>query len=436
MKYAEVQKSWKITRLDDKKAGKTFYTIGEFEKESDAIKMEDKLREKGSTGLVVSFKGSEKVDILANESGRLYQIQLGSFKKRLTKGEFDQKFSSIPDTLTINSFVDPKTEMTTYIVGNFPNYKQASDVRNVLKQLGVDCFIITSENKNLVASNNALKDAEKKKIEELKEVEKGKDNKKSQSKIEYRIQIGAFKKNLDKKEIEQQYPNIPNKYKIKETLDDASGMNIYTVGNYKTYEEALELQKKLKEGGASGFVVVYENSKKIPLNGIKEETKTKTEAETATKKEKATKQESKKEKEEKKQAKKKKETTKTKETKEEKKLSAKKEEKKDVPEEKKEVVKKKESVIIDYKIQLASYDKPLSNSEFNEKFSDVSKKYIIEIIVDPASGTNYYTIGSYNKYDDAVDFKSALKRQGIYGFVIAFKDAKKISLYDARKSEK
>lgn len=91
-----------------------------------------------------------------------------------------------------------------------------------------------------------------------------KENKISTETITYKIQIGAFKNKIPesaKKTIDKL--SIIRKV---ENYTDGSGINIFTAGNLKSYEQAVLLQSQIKQEGAKNpIIIAFENDKKISV---------------------------------------------------------------------------------------------------------------------------------------------------------------------------
>ncbi|NJO88693.1 MAG: SPOR domain-containing protein [Chloroflexia bacterium] len=81
--------------------------------------------------------------------------------------------------------------------------------------------------------------------------------------IVFMVQVGAYSQvlsNADENNLKSKFAprNVNRKF--------ASGMNVYAIGNYKTYKEADYLKKKLLGEGHQGvFVVAFEGDNKIPV---------------------------------------------------------------------------------------------------------------------------------------------------------------------------
>jgi hypothetical protein len=82
--------------------------------------------------------------------------------------------------------------------------------------------------------------------------------------LEYKIQIGAFKKNPDQKLLDKIKP-------ITKSEPDESGLTKYYSGSYEKYEDAKLMVSTIREAGFPGaFVVAFLDGIKIPLDKAKE----------------------------------------------------------------------------------------------------------------------------------------------------------------------
>lgn len=87
--------------------------------------------------------------------------------------------------------------------------------------------------------------------------------------IKYKIQIGAYSKALPAY-VDRMYNKLSVLRKI-DNYTDKNGIVVYTVGNVDNFEDALQLQKQIRqEGIKDAFVVAYNNGKRITLSEARE----------------------------------------------------------------------------------------------------------------------------------------------------------------------
>ena len=83
-----------------------------------------------------------------------------------------------------------------------------------------------------------------------------------------------------------------------------------------------------------------------------------------------------------------------------------------------------------YRVQLAA----------TSRFSDANKAFAANnlsrpVLVERHNGLYKYTVGSFNTYDQANDFRNTVLSRGIKGaFVVAYRNGKRINVIDARKA--
>jgi cell division protein FtsN len=87
--------------------------------------------------------------------------------------------------------------------------------------------------------------------------------------IKYKVQIGAYSKALPAY-VERMYNKLSVLRKIDHYTDD-NGIVVYTVGNVDNFDDAVQLQKQIRqEGIKDAFVVAYNNGKRITLSEARE----------------------------------------------------------------------------------------------------------------------------------------------------------------------
>lgn len=405
LKYGEISKKHTISLVQDYKNNRFFYTIGEYKKLNEAKKLQKQLEKIGLVSLIAKFKGNEYLNYSSESNkaikktktspkkGKQFKVQIAAFDEPLSKTEMKSSFKKIPKGYKVEGTYQKSINKTIYTVGSFDSYNDAAKCLEKLKSAKVDGFVITMiDNKrvDLMVEKKSPK-PEKKKETTQKTISKKETSKKTSKGTEYRIQIGAFSRKLSNTEIQNTYPGLPGGKKVEYYYDNETNRYLYTVGNFPNYDDAGKFSTKLKEKGINGFVVIFEGDTKLSFNTV-DDNKTKDEK------------------------------TIEKENKQKEKTVEK-------------TVKVSKSEGFCYRIQLMAINEPLSASEQKAKFSKVPSRYKIIEIKDAESGNYLYTLGKYEKYAQAVDAKKKLKNSGVYGFVIALENSKKISIVEARRRE-
>ena len=86
--------------------------------------------------------------------------------------------------------------------------------------------------------------------------------------VVYKIQIGAYR-NSPPEWVQGQFKKLAVIRRIDQHVDE-KGVTIYTVGEMKSYDDALQMQKQIRmEGMKNAFVAAYQNNKRISLEEAK-----------------------------------------------------------------------------------------------------------------------------------------------------------------------
>ena len=87
--------------------------------------------------------------------------------------------------------------------------------------------------------------------------------------VVFKIQLGAFKNEVPL-EIVNQFLKI-SKLGV-ENHKDINGLTIYTAGDFKTYNEAINIKQEIIANNfKDAFVVAYRNGKKISMDEAKKQ---------------------------------------------------------------------------------------------------------------------------------------------------------------------
>lgn len=175
----------------------------------------------------------------------LYGVQLGAFKEVVPVSRFK-------NMKNVDAFLD-KNGWIRYVIGHFSIYKQAESLLHLIQSNGYpDAFVVNVNN-------------EKNFSDEIISVNKVNIKASQHSNIIYRVQIGAFKENIDKNSTEL-YLKIEG---IKEIREEE--MTYLSVGKFKTYTEAKGFVSNVFEMGIEdAFVIATLNGRKVPLDQANE----------------------------------------------------------------------------------------------------------------------------------------------------------------------
>lgn len=174
----------------------------------------------------------------------LYGVQLGAFKEVVPVSRFEA-------LKNVDAFLD-KQGLIRYVVGHFSISSQAKSLLNAIKEKGYqDAFVVDVNDAKYFSDAIVSVDNLNIKANPFK-------------KLEYRIQIGAFKADLPPKTADM-YFTIDG---ITEFEDD--NYTYLTVGNYRSYDEAKAYLHGIKSTGIKdAFVIAMNNGKKISLQQAK-----------------------------------------------------------------------------------------------------------------------------------------------------------------------
>ncbi len=182
--------------------------------------------------------------------GLAYYLQLGMFLKPVSSKDFQNIEPIFTEKIP--------SKGTRYMTGPYNSIAQARSAENLIKSKGfADAYII--------AYNNGVNIS----LTKAKQIEKPEsdvnyDDKNNNSEIiKFSVQVGAYKNKLNNTDFEKFSGSFsPRKVNIKYS----SGMNIYIIGDYKSYNEAKYLKNKLhNEGHSDCFIIAFKGETKISI---------------------------------------------------------------------------------------------------------------------------------------------------------------------------
>jgi hypothetical protein len=175
----------------------------------------------------------------------LYGVQLGAFKEVIPVSRFKE-------LKNVDAFMD-KNGLIRYVVGHFSINSQAETLLEVIRKKGYkDAFVVNVNDERMFS-------------DEVISVNNINIRAGLVGKVEYRVQIGAFKESIPSK--------TANMYlKVEGIKNLILGEYTYlTAGNYKTYKEAKAYLQGIKAAGIEdAFVIAINNGKKISLQQAKD----------------------------------------------------------------------------------------------------------------------------------------------------------------------
>ncbi len=336
------------------------YSIGDFNTFLEA----DEYRKKIGVGqaFVVGYENEVKVDLLAQNTeqkttknnnkvnsnlpkGLIFKIQIAADSKMMSEELLKNLYQGTEQIDLIE-----EDGWYKYSVGKLNTYEKAASLKKTIDAKG--CFIVAYNN-GIKVSLQAAKSG--KVVEQVRNED-----------VVFKVQIAADTKKISSDNLHKIYSGYENVQHYEE-----DGMYKYSLGEFKTYEEANKF--RVNSGVKGAFVIAFKGETKINV------------------------------------------------------LEA------------KRIKRCYDPIIISdwlsnnnqliYKIQIAASSKKLSVNQIKNICCIESNVYLTE-----EDGWFKYSIGKFEKYQDAVKMK---EKSGVEGaFIVVYKNGKKVSLTEARKMSK
>ena len=173
----------------------------------------------------------------------LYGVQLGAYNEVIPVNRFK-------DLKNVDAFMD-HDGLIRYVIGHFSFYSQATSLRDVIKSKGYeDAFVVNV--------NDARKFSD-----EVISVNNVNIKANQSRKVEFRVQLGAFKEELTKSSA-QLYMKIEGIHEISD-----QNYTYLTVGKFEHYIEAKGYLKGITAVGIKdAFVIAVSDNQKIALEDV------------------------------------------------------------------------------------------------------------------------------------------------------------------------
>ncbi|MDF1548851.1 MAG: SPOR domain-containing protein [Bacteroidales bacterium] len=191
---------------------------------------------------------------VTNTKGLLYFVQLGMYVKPLTNEELKNLQPIFTEKI--------QGKGTRYLYGNFGTIAVARNENQKARNLGFKDSYVTAYYDGVHIALDRAKKIEKQQYGTISE-NTTVISSKSSTNISFMVQVGAYRESLNNTEENK----LKSKFSPRNVEHkNAHGMNIYFVGNYKTYKEADYLKKKLiGEGHKDVFVIAFDDNEKISV---------------------------------------------------------------------------------------------------------------------------------------------------------------------------
>lgn len=194
-----------------------------------------------------------------------YTIQIGIYSARL---------SDLSEFKVEPLYQFPAGEKYKLTCGRYGSYESAKTGKQTAMSAGyLDAYIIAyyqgenislNEAAGLSVNPESVIFANEKKVK-IRTVATPSSQRSGSDEIEYRIQIASFR-DPAAASVLASYKKLAGDYGLR-NYSDKNGMVVYTVGNFKTYSEAMKVRKILIENNAPGaFIIAFRGVNKIPVN--------------------------------------------------------------------------------------------------------------------------------------------------------------------------
>ncbi|OQY05559.1 MAG: hypothetical protein B6I20_00965 [Bacteroidetes bacterium 4572_117] len=183
-----------------------------------------------------------------NTKGLVYFVQLGMYIKPISSNDFNNIEPIFTEKIPGKG--------TRYMTGMYQTIAMARSAEKTIKRNGFpDAYVVAYNNGANIALTRARQIEKKSGVGSNYQTN-------NTRKVKFCVQVGAYKNKLNDAEYQKLARNFaPRKVEIKYS----GGMNIYAIGNYKSYSEAKYLSNKLQSLGHDCFIVAFKGSVKISL---------------------------------------------------------------------------------------------------------------------------------------------------------------------------
>ncbi len=209
---------------------------------------------------------------LASVSETMYTVQIGAYKTQVSHSRLKNLMPLYNDVTS--------SGLIRYYVGKYVDFKQANQRKNEIRQAGIkDAFVTAFKNGKKISINQARKElasinsiTPSKTITPIKQTPtKTSTNNTTESKaidipnLYYKVQIGAYSNSVPV-QVVSSFVQM-SKLDQLEHFINKSGKTVYTIGRYKSFNEANILKQDLIEKGIKdAFIIAYDGKNKISID--------------------------------------------------------------------------------------------------------------------------------------------------------------------------
>jgi len=206
---------------------------------------------------------------VTNTTDLFYTVQIGVYKNAVTAQDL-KNLSPI--------YEEHAYGFIRYTTGKYNDFKKADIEKNRIIQLGItDAFVSAYYNGKRLTVADALKIGIQNKGTnseqiEVKYPEQQINNNKSiniiKDSVIFKVQIGSFKEQVPIAKVAR-YLEIAANYGLNQDKDE-NGIIIYSIGKFKSYDEAIKMRDVvINNGEKDAFIVAYSGKQKISVNDAK-----------------------------------------------------------------------------------------------------------------------------------------------------------------------
>ena len=208
---------------------------------------------------------------VSKTSGLFYTVQIGVYKNPVSSEDL-KNLSPI--------YEEQAYGFIRYTTGKYSDFKKADNEKNRIIQLGIpDAFVSAYYNGKRISVVEATKiemqnpganseQVEVKYPEQTVDVKQNNNLPIDKGAINFKVQIGAFKEQVPVDKVNQ-FLTLSSNHGLDQERDE-NGSNVYSVGKFNTYDEAVKMRDVLiNEGVKDAFVVAFNGKVKISVNEAK-----------------------------------------------------------------------------------------------------------------------------------------------------------------------
>ena len=207
-----------------------------------------------SQNAIVTNNNSENTNTVETAvlAQNVYTVQVGVYKKPVSASQL-KNLKPLYSEKTKSGFI-------RYTVGQYTDKQEALKQKARIRQLGIsDAFVTFIKNRTRTLVNG---EAPKQQIENT--VSTTTETPALPKSLDYRVQIGAYSETVPV-EVVSSFLKMAENNKLEHFIVNED-ITVYTVGRFKSYQQAVLLKDKLiQKGLTDAFVIAYDGDRKISI---------------------------------------------------------------------------------------------------------------------------------------------------------------------------